>query len=195
MRQIQQLFGDFNVIFMIFGSSRDELTRLAARMKRKDEKAAEALYNELVKKVFGFCMNQVRRRDAAEDITSEIFLKLVSYIETYDENQDFSPWFWQLARNAVTDHFRQKRNESFGEVPEDMQSGADVERETSYRIEHSRLFDFVDGLGEDEKKLFELRFVMDLDYKEVARRTGKSEGSLRVAANRLRHKIRTHFKK
>jgi len=42
-------------------------------MKRGDESAARELYDELLPKVYGFCMNRVSNREVAEDLTQDIF--------------------------------------------------------------------------------------------------------------------------
>ena len=49
----------------------NRLNRLARQMQRGEEKAAEALYNELSGKVYGFCISRLRRKHLAEDITQE----------------------------------------------------------------------------------------------------------------------------
>lgn len=177
----------------------DRLDRFARRMKRGDERAATALYEELAEKVFGFCMNRVRSREAAEDVTQEIFLKLTRHITQYDERRGhFAVWFWKLARNTVIDYYRreEKRARPAPEPLEELRdepASRDPSELMDMRMKKEQLLTFLTRLRKDEQELFELRYVADLSYREIAGVLGKSEGALRVAASRLRKKVQNFF--
>lgn len=162
-------------------------------MQRGDAHAAEELYDRLAHKVFGFSMNRLRDKAAAEDVSQEIFLKLVDRIETFDQARGtFSSWFWQLARNTVTDFYRARREVAFSDtgeaVIEERAGSVEMAPESGWQLKE--LFGFMKTLSSDEQELFELRFVADLSYREIARMLGKNEGALRVAASRLKDKVR-----
>lgn len=177
-----------------------KLNLLARKMQKGDESAAGALYDELSGKVFGFCVSRVRSRNTAEDLTQDIFLKLISRIQTFDPNRGaFSAWFWKLARNTVIDYYRnrERKNTAFSDIPEENVENLgsyDTRKSSEQKIEWQRVAEFLDSLSRDEKELFESRFVADLPYKEISRVVGKNEAALRVAATRLKQKVRKHFK-
>ena len=54
---------------------------------------------------------------------------------------------------------------------------------------------FLESLGEEEKQIFEMRYIAELSYREIADILGKSEGSLRVAVSRIKQKIKSGLKK
>ncbi|MBI4094549.1 MAG: RNA polymerase sigma factor [Candidatus Liptonbacteria bacterium] len=175
------------------------VNRLVRRMQKGDADAADALYRELVNKVFGFCMNRVRERAAAEDLTQEIFMKLVSRIHTFDATRGaFGGWFWQIARNTVIDFYREngKRAVPFSDMPEEHTERlavSDARTAAEHRFDRAHMDQVLKTLTADEQELFELRFVADLPYREIAGMLGRNEASLRVAVNRLRVKIKKHF--
>jgi RNA polymerase sigma factor (sigma-70 family) len=177
----------------------DDMTRLARKMKHGDQGAAEALYNDLVNKVFGFCLSRTGRRDAAQDLTQEIFLKLVSRIETFDEKRgSFPAWFWRLARNTVIDYYREKRDATFSDFPEGKIEEAatyEVSQSIDVKLELERLDLFLESISEEDRKLFEMRYIAQLSYKEISEISEKSEGALRVVVSRLKQKIKQHFNK
>ncbi|MBI5732752.1 RNA polymerase sigma factor [Candidatus Jorgensenbacteria bacterium] len=181
---------------------RQTLNRMAIRMRKGDERAARVIYDTLVQKVFGFCMNRVRERRTAEDITQEIFLKLVNKIDVFDEKRgSFLSWFWQLARNTVIDYIRSMKNASYsfsdlpeGNIPEEIAEEQD-ESFLDIKEELRIVREFVSSLGSEEQEIFELKFVSDLPYRDISTITGKNEGALRVTVNRLRSKIKQHIKK
>lgn len=177
----------------------DTLTKLARRMKKGDETAAAALYDELVGKVFGFCMNRVGERGAAEDLAQEVFLKVVDNIASFDEKKGtFSPWFWRIVRNTVTDHYRSRREVSLEDVMgaqgEFVSETGSPMRAAEVRLAKQELFGFLSTLSGDEQEIFRLRFISELSYEEMAEALQKSEGSLRVAVSRLRNKLRQHVR-
>ncbi len=174
---------------------------LARRMQKGDSTAANELYNELVQKTFGFCFARMHDRNVAEDLTQEIFLKVVAKIDMFDVTRgSFLTWYWQLARNTLIDHFRAnaKHAVAFADLEEGetekvvrTEDVVDMDGKIAYRM----VSDFVKTLSDEEQELFELRFVADLPYKRIAAITGTNAGALRVVASRLKKKIKKEFGK
>jgi len=174
---------------------------LAARAQKGDERAAQMLYKNLIDKVYGFCLSRVGEKSIAEDLTQDIFLKLVSKIGTFDKKRgNFLSWFWQLARNTLTDYYRGgERNEiSFSQFSEETgiedAISYDMHDQLQQKIEYENLRTFIKTLTAEEQELFELKFIAGLPYAEISNMMGKSEGALRVAVNRLRSRIKNSFK-
>ncbi len=175
----------------------DEFTPLAIKLRKGNSSAAEELYEKLFDKVFGFCMNKTSNRTSAEDLTQDIFLKLIDRIETFDEKKgNFLVWFWQLARNTVTDHYRKQKETHFSDIEESKvedSAGHTLPNILENSVEIQRVMSFLNTITPDEKELFELHFVADLKYRDISEILGKPEGNLRVAVSRLKEKIRRNF--
>ena len=91
-------------------TKKDKLDSLAVRMQRGDRRAAEALYDELAPKVYGFMFTRLGIREISEDLTQQLFLRLIEKIGSFDaERGRFVVWFWRMARNLLIDHYREKR--------------------------------------------------------------------------------------
>lgn len=175
-----------------------DFNKLARDIQRGDRVAASRLYEELFDKVFGFCMNRVGHFHLAEDLTQEIFLKLVDKIETYNPNRgNFLVWFWQLARNTIIDHYRKNRETHFSDVEESKLegiSGYSEQEKIHQKIEVQQIGQFLETLKEDERELFNLHYIAGLSYREISPILEKTEGTLRVSMNRLKEKVRKQFK-
>lgn len=183
-----------------FSKEHDKLHHLALEMQKGNSLAAEKIYKELSGKVFGFCVTRTGHRATAEDLTQDIFLKLVNRIDSFDpEKGTFSVWFWQLVRNTVIDSFRKHKETVFSDYTNEddefdvpQENRQDTQLDT--KAEYERVKEFLLTLSGEEQELFQLRFVSELSYKEIATMTDKSEGALRVAISRLKEKIHIKFK-
>ena len=176
--------------------SREALDALARRMQKGDRKAAAALYDALMPKVYGFLFSRLGKKEAAEDLCQEVFVKLIEKIGSFDPKKGtFTVWFWQVVRRHLIDHYREKQEtpfSSFEDVDlENLATMPDVDFHA--RFTYRALQDAVRTFDDDERELFELRFVAEIPYREIAELTGKHEGALRVAALRVKKKLRRHL--
>ncbi len=177
-------------------STSDHLTALALRMKKGDRRAAAEIYDELLPKLYGFFFARTGKKEVAEDLCQDVFLKLVGRIETFDEERGrFTVWFWQIARNILIDHYREKKEAPFSRFEDDAVEAMAVAEmpDIGQRIMFGKLQNFLMTLVREERELFELRYVAEMPYKEIAIVLAKSEGSLRVAALRVKQKIKKEF--
>ena len=176
---------------------RDRLDRLVAKMKKGDRGAAAVLYDELAPKLYGFVFSRTGSREIAEDLSQEIFIKLIERVGSFDDKKGrFTVWFWRLARNTLIDYYRQKKSIPFSHFEDDEVAGMSVGEipDTDNVLAHHRLRAIVATFSREDQELFELRFAAEMSYKEIAVILEKPEGTLRVAALRLKEKIHKEFK-
>ncbi|MDE2019096.1 MAG: RNA polymerase sigma factor [Patescibacteria group bacterium] len=172
------------------------LTQLALRMQKGDRKAAAALYDELAPKLYGFLFTRTNERETVEDLSQEIFIKLLEKIGSFDASRGaFTVWFWQIARNALIDHYREKKPVPFSSFEEEAVPLLAVAGAPNF--DHwfgaLKVRQWVETLEESDRELFQYRFVAEMPYSEMAALCGKSEGALRIAVSRLKSKIKKEF--
>ncbi len=102
-----------------------------------------------------------------------------------------------MARNTLIDHYRQKKAVPFSQFEDDEVAGMAVGEipDTDNVLAYRRLRLVVGTFTPEEQELFELRFAAEMSYKDIAHILEKPEGTLRVAALRLREKIHKEFTK
>src|ERR1700736_3345884 len=84
-------------------------TGLVERAKL-DPAAFGELYDRYFSQIYRFVYSRVRDQTAAEDVTSEVFMKALRGIGRYqDTGRPFSAWLYQIAVNAVNDRYRASR--------------------------------------------------------------------------------------
>jgi RNA polymerase sigma-70 factor (ECF subfamily) len=129
----------------------------------------------------------VRDEYEAEDVTQQVFTKLIVVIGKYEQRAvPFSAWILRLAHNAAIDHMRKRRAIPAAEV-----YGAD-ERVPEGNEDRSReLRHALADLPEEQRDVIVLRHVVGLSPTEIAGRMGKTEPSVHGLHHRGRAALRT----
>jgi RNA polymerase sigma-70 factor (ECF subfamily) len=152
-----------------------ELVRRAVvRLKQGDRSALHFLYVRYADDVCGFVRSIVRDHHEAEDITHNVFAKLITAIHRYEPREvPFAAWILRVSRNAALDHVRARRQIPFEEVRTTDEGHEQVgfDRSQSLREAFHRL-------PQDQREVLVLRHIAGLSPSEIARRLGKTESSV-----------------
>ena len=89
-----------------------ELEAVVHRARQGDAEAFAELYRQFVRKVFGLCRYLLGSTEAAEDATSEVFLRLQRSMESYDASLPFPRWLLSVASHYCVDLLRRRQIES-----------------------------------------------------------------------------------
>lgn len=163
--------------------------RLAiARAKEGDRDAVRFLYVRYSDNVYGYIRSIVRDEKDAEDITQQVFLKLMTVIGRYQDcGVPFSGWLLRVARNAALDHLRRHRaiptedvTATYGHTDED---GEALDRARSLRTA-------LDSLPEEQRNVVMMRHMIGLTPPEIAEQMGRSESSIHGLHHRGRRALK-----
>jgi RNA polymerase sigma-70 factor (ECF subfamily) len=166
-----------------------------------DRAALAALYDRYYPRVTHFCLRRLIDRATAEDVTSEIFLKVAAEIRTFSgkTESDFRRWLFRIATNAVNAHLRQtlRRRELLAQAAQ----GGTWNREdqthakTAEQLDWPAVLKAVAELGEREQTIVTLRYFADLSYEEIGDIVQLAPGAVRTALCRaiaeLRQRLNT----
>ncbi len=143
----------------------------------------EEIYTQYKDKVFGYVKNHVNSIEDAEDITSDIFVKIYSKIDTYDETKaSLSTWIYSMTSNTVIDFYR--TNHIHSEIPEDLTDDkSTVEDEILNNESLELLADALTKLPQEQMDIIVLRYYKGLTLQEVAAKMNLSYG-----VTKLRHR-------
>jgi RNA polymerase sigma-70 factor (ECF subfamily) len=132
------------------------VSRAVARAKQGDRDAVRFLYLRYADNVFGYVRTIVRDHHDAEDVTQQVFAKLISAISKYEQRgTPFVAWLLRMAHNG----------------PGDITSGDEPERARSL---HAALA----SLPEDQRQVVVLRHVLGLSPVEIAQQLGRTNSSV-----------------
>src|SRR6201996_8401598 len=90
--------------------SQDELFQLITRARNSDDEGAKQLVERTYPIVIRIVRNHLPRREAEEDLTQEIFLKIFAKLNQYRADVPFEHWVSRISLNTCIDHLRKQRN-------------------------------------------------------------------------------------
>jgi RNA polymerase sigma-70 factor (ECF subfamily) len=158
------------------GSPEQAEERLLVEAAQKDPARFAELYELNFERVYGFIARRVGDRDAAEDLTSEVFHKALANLGRFEwRGVPFAAWLLRIAANAIADRSKQAGKEVAVDDPPEV--GVDVDLA---EVEHrARLFRLVDQLPGDQRDVIGMRFAEQMSIREIAGKLGRSEGAVK----------------
>jgi RNA polymerase sigma-70 factor, ECF subfamily len=165
----------------------DELVYEAvAAAKGGDMSALHFLYVRFADDVCAYVRSIVRDPHAAEDITQNVFAKLMKAIHKYERRDvPFAAWIIRVARNVALDHIRASRQIPLAEVRTSDEGGEQVGFERALCLREA-----LERLPADQREVLVLRHVAGLSPGEIAERLGKTEASIHGLHHRGRGALR-----
>lgn len=144
--------------------------------------ALRFLYLRHADEILCFVKSLVKDHHEAEDITQNVFIKLMRVIGKYEPREvPFSAWIRKVARNVALDHLRARRLTLF----EDIQVAEDDRRQVS-RERNQDLCEALTQLTEDQREVLILRHIVGLSPTEIAKLLGKNENAIHALHHRGR---------
>ena len=164
--------------------------------KEKDTEAFSELYDLYIERMYRFVAFKVSKREEAEDITGDVFLRVWEYLtrSANDEKhiRSFRGLIYQIARNAIIDHYRKQasRQEYPLESMEDVQGQSSMELmtevdnllDTQAQMQH--LARAIKKMKLEYQEIVFLRYTKGLSTAEIAHILGKKKTAIRVTLHR-----------
>lgn len=151
--------------------------------------SAESIYQEYYKKITYFVIKKVGNEPVAEDLVSEIFLKITKNIDRFDpEKAAVSTWIYTIANNTVLDYYRTRRvfgqlpeeNGESGALPEALVDSAPLDSALIKDDELSELADALADIPEKQRDIIILCYYGGMTLKEVALKIGMSYANVKI---------------
>jgi RNA polymerase sigma-70 factor (ECF subfamily) len=167
------------------GTSR--LTRQAiVRAKAGDSEGLHYLYVRYADDVLRYVTGFIRDHHEAEDITQNVFAKLMKAIKKYEQREvPFDAWILRVARNAALDYLRAKRALPTEEVRLADNGSAQIGLDRGRALREA-----LESLPEDQREVLVLRHIVGLSPVEIAGTLDKTESSVHGLHHRGRRSLR-----
>jgi len=169
-----------------------EVRHAIARAKEGDRDAVRYLYVRYSGNVYGYVRSLVQDDKHAEDITQQVFLKLITVISRYqDRGIPFSGWLMRVARNAALDHLRRQRVVLTPDITEERDHSEDDDASDRARVLRGAL----ETLPEEQRAVVVMRHVVGLTPSEIAERLGRTESSIHGLHHRGRRALQQELRR
>jgi RNA polymerase sigma-70 factor (ECF subfamily) len=175
---------------------------LLDRFSAGDAEAFAQLLRRYERPIYNFLLRSVRDRSAAEDLSQEVFMRVITGAEGFNRQSKFSTWLYTIARHACIDHSRKmkhRRHASLdGQGPETddgpgsrlvdriANNAPSVERSADSEQMRERIARAVEALPEEQREVFLMRQVENLPFAEIALICGVPENTVK---SRMRYAL------
>jgi RNA polymerase sigma-70 factor (ECF subfamily) len=186
------------------GDATDEM--LMVRYQRGERKAFAELVRRHNRSIYNFVLRQLRVPSIAEDVTQDVFMRLVQNAAEFKHEARFLTWLYTIARNLCIDQLRKLSHRRHASLDQPMSDGpegrtlgesvsdpnpmASAERSALSSEVGSSIVRAIESLPDDQREVFLLREVASLPFKDIAEITGVGENTvksrMRYALDRLK---------
>jgi RNA polymerase sigma-70 factor (ECF subfamily) len=163
--------------------------RLLIEAAQRDPRRFAELYERNFERVYAFIVRRVRNREEAEDLTSEVFHQALANLPRFEwRGAPFAAWLFRMAANAIVDRWHTTSKEQVDPRPdaEDKAALAEIEQRAS-------LFQLVEHLPLDQRRVIVQRFVDERSTSEIAHELGRSEGAVKQLQFRAIESLRARL--
>ncbi|HVW76036.1 MAG TPA: RNA polymerase sigma factor [Alloacidobacterium sp.] len=142
-------------------------------------------------RVFRFLLASLRDRDLAENLTQDCFLRAYMAREHFRGDSSLITWLMKIATNLIRDHLRSKRLRFWTKTRETALDPVDVsdwvpdersspEEDLIARTQVSHVWKAVGQLPAKQRTVFVLRFVEEMELREIAETTGMNPSTVKT---------------
>lgn len=152
------------------------------------------LFDRHHRPVYGFFINLTHEPTLSEDLTQEVFLRVLRYAQSFKEGSAFRPWLFRIARNVLTDHRNRLRplaqlHEAI-HVPD---PGPSAQIAAEAAADHEQLGQALAKLTLEKRELLLLSRDPDMSSQDLAGIYGCTSSALKVRIHRALNELRIHF--
>ena len=154
---------------------------LIRRAKDGDDIVVSEIYDRYQRSIFRYLYYRVGDQQTAEDLTSEVFLRMIEKISYYqDQRASFQAWLFQIARNLSIDHYRKMKSRDSVSLEDDYPERSEDPLEVLDReLTSEKLYQAMVKLPENQRDVIVMRFVVGMPIGEVADTLHKTEDSIK----------------
>lgn len=171
------------------------MTTCTLPQANQDTRDVPAFYQENLTRIYQFVYLQVKNREVAEDLTSQVFLKAVRHLDDQRNSQSVRNWLLQVAHTTVIDYWRSLKRKPAASLDVLLEAGWEI-RDEDPAIETNnrpaeRVQRILQQLPERYREVLTYRFLLKQSVSEVALLMGITEANVRTLQFRALNRAAT----
>ena len=145
--------------------------------------------------MYNFYLRSTYDQSLSEDLTQQVFIKLIKYRNSYKNDNSFKSWLYRIATNVKYDYFRKEkshknRNKIYSATQEEMiDPRQKIEKSECEKMLHQAL----NNLPEDQREVIWLTRFEKMKYADVAKVFECTESAIKVRVHRAMKKLKTEY--
>lgn len=159
------------------------------KLKNGDKKGVYLAFDQYYDKVYGYCYRHVNHRETAQDLTQEVFLRVLLHLENYRHYGKFENYLYVIAGNLCRDYYRKNRLLPVEDMEIKEQEQGFIKAEEQLVIEQA-----LKKLSVQEQEIILLRFYQDLKIKDIARVLGLKLSTVKYHLKRAQEQLKDELK-
>jgi RNA polymerase sigma factor (sigma-70 family) len=170
--------------------STDESLMLSVRNGEVDHFGV--LFERHHDRLFSFFYRMTADPPASEDLTQEVFVRMLKYRGSFGEDSEFRAWMYQIARNVRADHFRKRVAETGLPVEtraHERPASVQFERDEELSVLQRALL----ALPEDKREILILSRYEEMKYEAIAALLQIEVGTVKVRVHRALRELRAVY--
>jgi len=166
-----------------------EARELLQRAQKYEDGALTRLYNLFADRVFRFIYYRIQDRARAEDLTNEVFVRMLESVEKFRPNGEdtalvLTGWIFTIARNLLIDDVRRQKVRATDPLPENDDDLQDDAFDMELHLTRADLQQALANLTEEQQTGLLLRFEEGFTSLQIARMMGKTEMAIKALQRR-----------
>lgn len=168
---------------------------LLAMVRRGDPEGSAALFERYSAALLKFTDRMLGSREDAEEVTQEVFLKMISRVDQYDGRAPVGSWLFAIAANASRDRLRRRGRASVSldavaeaASPAEPVDGRLLEKERRHLVRRA-----LSHLSDEQREALLLARYQGLPYADIARTLNISEGAVKTRIFRAMETLKRVF--
>ncbi|MEM7160999.1 MAG: RNA polymerase sigma factor [Bacteroidota bacterium] len=163
---------------------------LIEQCKRGERRAQAEIFRLYSQAMFNVSLRILNRRDEAEDVLQESFVKMFQNLDKYQGKSSFGAWFKRIVVNHSINQLKKRRLKYVEMQEEQIGLFEEVEEIKEYPVTVEQVKQALKSLPDGFRVVFTLYMFEDYSHKEIANELGISVSTSKSQLNRAKNKIR-----
>ena len=172
-----------------------EQTEWIAQVKAGDRTAFSQIVEKYQQPVYNICYHMLKNAEEAEDAAQEVFLRVYSKLDTYDDERQFSTWLFSIASHYCLDRWKKRQFQlvSWDDLKYCLSEQKTIQPEKALLEAEAtqEVHDLLQTLQPDYRLVIILKYWHTMSYEEIANTLGTTVSTIKSKLFRARNMLAT----
>lgn len=148
------------------------------------------LFSRYSKRLYNYFLKSTLDKADSDDLTQELFIRVMKYRNSYKEENSFQIWLFQIARNMIKDHFRKMKVYKDQFNPVEVMPEVKEDQDETLLEKEKQLHLAMKQLSEEKRELLVLSKFQGMKYEQIAQLRDTTVANIKVQVHRTIKELR-----